>query len=159
MPSLKEVRQQVEKQYVDKESNRLARQAADAILGRLKKGEGFHQVVQEKKLKVAETGFFLPGAAIPKLGSSPELSNALFPLTVSKPYPERVVFVGGNFIIVQLKERAKLDDSDFAGKKEMLRKTLLQRRKSEVLQAWVEGTKAVMIKDGRLTLKKDLKEI
>jgi len=46
----------------------------------LKKGEGFHQVVQEKKLKVAETGFFLPGAAIPKLGSSPELSNALFPL-------------------------------------------------------------------------------
>jgi hypothetical protein len=70
-----------------------------------------------------------------------------------------VVFVGGNFIIVQLKERAKLDDSDFAGKKEMLRKTLLQRRKSEVLQAWVEGTKAVMIKDGRLTLKKDLKEI
>jgi len=52
---------------------------------------------REKKLKVAETGFFLPGAAIPKLGSSPELSNALFPLTVSKPYPERVVFVGGNF--------------------------------------------------------------
>ncbi len=159
VPSLKEVRQQVEKQYVDKESNRLARQAADAILGRLKKGEGFHQVVQEKKLKVAETGFFLPGATIPKLGSSPELSNALFPLTVSKPYPERVVFVGGNFIIVQLKERAKLDDSDFAGKKEMLRKTLLQRRKSDVLQAWVEGTKAAMIKDGRLTLKKDLKEI
>jgi len=30
---IKGSRQQVEKQYVDKESNRLARQAADAILG------------------------------------------------------------------------------------------------------------------------------
>jgi len=159
LPALKDVRPQVEKKYVHEESIRLARQEAEAILGRLKRGEAFHQVVQEKKLNISETGFFLPGTAIPKLGSSPELNEALLPLTAAKPYPERVFFVDGRFIVIKMKERAKLEDSDFSGKKEAFRKNLLQRRKSEILHVWVEGTKAAWMKDGRLTMKKDLKEI
>jgi len=159
IPALPEVRPQVEKAYVDEESIRLARQEAETVLGRLKNGEAFSRVVQEKGLQVFETGFILPGAAIPKLGSSPELNEALFPLTVSKPYPDRIIFADGHFNVLQLKERAGLEERDFAGKKETLKKNLLERRKSDVLQAWVEGTKAAMMKDGRLTIQKDLKEI
>jgi peptidyl-prolyl cis-trans isomerase D len=159
VPTLPEVRTQVEKAYVDEASIRMAKQEAETVLNRLKKGESFNQVVQEKGLQVFETGFILPGAAIPKLGSSPELNEALFPLTVNKPYPDRVFPADGDFIVLQLKERAGFDDREFSGKKEVLKKNLIERRKNDVLQAWVEGTKAAMMKDGRLTIQKDLKEI
>ena len=159
VPALAEVRSQVEKAYIDEESMRLAKLEAETVLDRLKKGEAFSQVAQEKRLPVAETGSILPGAAIPGLGSSPELKEALFPLTVSKPYPDRVIFADGHFIVLQLKERSGLDERDFAVKKEALKKSLLDRRKNDVLQAWVEGTKAALMKEGRLTIQKDLKEI
>ncbi len=159
IPALAEVLPQVEKAYIDEESLRLARLEAETVLERLKKGEAFSQVAREKGLTVSETGTFLPGAAIPGLGSSTELKEALFPLTANKPYPDRVIFSDGHFIVLQLKERTGLDERDFAGKKEALRKILLDRRKNEVLQAWSEGTKAVLMKEGRLTIQKDLKEI
>ena len=159
VPALSEVRPQVEKAYIDAESIRLARQEAEAVLGRLKKGEAFNDVAREKQLPVSETGFVLPGAVIPKLGSSPELNEALFPLTAGKPYPDRVIFADGHFIVLQFKERAGLDERDFAVKKEALKRNLIERRKSDVLQAWVDGTKAALVKDGRLTIQKDLKEI
>jgi len=87
------------------------------------------------------------------------LREALFPLTVSKPYPDRVIFADGHFFVLQMKERSGLDERDFTVKKEALKKSLLDRRKNDVLQAWVEGTKAALMKEGRLTIQKDLKEI
>ena len=110
-------------------------------------------------MAAAETGFFPTGAAVPKLGASRELSLAIFPLTEKKPTPDRVFQVGGNYVILQLKERAKLDDSDFAANKENLKKSLLQVRKNDAVQAWIEGTKAAMIKEGKLKINKDVKDL
>ncbi len=158
-PPLKDVRAQVEKKVIDQEADRLAKQEAETLLARLKQGKNLTDIATEKKLAAAETGFFPTGAAVPKLGASRELSLAIFPLTEKKPTPDRVFQVGGNYVILQLKERAKLDDSDFAANKENLKKSLLQVRKNDAVQAWIEGTKAAMIKEGKLKINKDVKDL
>ena len=158
-PPLKDVRAQVEKKVVDQEADRLAKQEAETLLSALKQGKTLAEIAAEKKLALAETGFFPTGAGVPKIGASRELSTAIFPLTEKKSTPDRVFNVGGNYVILQLKERAKLDDSDFAANKENLKKSLLQARKNDAVQAWMDGTKTAMIKEGKLKINKDLKDL
>lgn len=159
MPPLKDVREQVEKKVVDQEADRLAKQKAEALLVRLKPGKTLTEIAAENKLTLAETGFFPTGAGVPKMGASRELSTAIFPLTDKKPTPDRVFKVGKDYVIPQLKERTKLDDRDFAANKENLKRSLLQARQNDAVRAWIEGTKAAMIKEGKLKISKDLKDL
>lgn len=158
-PPLKDIRAQVEKKVIDRESDRLAKQEAETLLASLKQGKTLSAVAAEKKLHLAETGFFLTGRGTPKLGSSRELSAVVYELTDKKPSPERVYNVDGKYAVLQLKERARLDGRDFAANRENLRSSLLLIRRNEVVQSWIEGTKAAMIKSGKLKVNKDIKDL
>ncbi len=158
-PPLKDVRVQVEKKVIDQDADRLAKQEAETLLAGLKQGKTLDALAAEKKLKLAETGFFLTGEGTPKLGTSRELITAIFQLTDKKPAPDRIFNVDGKYIVLQLKERASLDDRNFAANQENLKKSLLQIRKNEAIQSWIEGTKTAMIKEGKLKINKDLKDL
>jgi peptidyl-prolyl cis-trans isomerase D len=67
--------------------------------------------------------------------------------------------VDGRYVVVQLKERAKPDDRDFAANQEKLKSALLQARKNDAIQSWLEGTKAAMMKEEKLKIKKDIKDL
>ena len=159
LPSLKEIEPEVEKQYRETEAKRLAQKEAETLLARLKKGEGLDAVAREKGLKIKETGLFQPGGAVPDLGSSMELTEALFQISEKKPYPEQAYPVEGNYVIVRFKEKGKLNDADFATQKDAIAKYLGQQKKSETFKAWIEGSKAALIKEGRLELTRDFKDL
>ena len=113
LPSLKEIEPEVEKQYRETEAKRLAQKEAETLLARLKKGESLEAVAREKGLKVKETGLFQPGGAVPNLGSSMELTEALFQISEKKPYPEQPYPVEGNYVIVRFKEKGKIERCGF----------------------------------------------
>ena len=159
VPALKEIEAEVEKQYRDVESKRLAKKAADDLLARLKKGEGWENVTREKGLKVVETGLFQPGGAVPKLGSSPELTEALFQVSEKKPYPEQVYLVDGNYVILRFKQRGSVDEAEFASQKKAIEAYLLRSKKAEVIKSWIEGSKAALVKEGRLEFTRDFKDL
>ena len=159
VPALKEIAADVEKQYRETEANRLAKTEAQKLLVRLKKGESLEAIAKEKSLKIAETGLFQPGGAVPKLGSSPELAEGLFLLSEKKPYPEQPYLINGNYIIVRFKARAKLDDTQFAAQKDAIAKYLEQQKKHAVFLSWMEGSKAALIKEGRLKYTRDVKDL
>ena len=158
-PPLKDVRVQVEKKWIDQEADRLAKQEAETLLANLKQGNSLTALASERKLAVAETGFFRTGEGTPKIGSSRELTAAIFPLTDKKPVPDRIFSVNGGYVVLQLKERASPDGGDFAANRENLRSSLLQARKNNAIQTWLEGAKASMIKDGKLKINKDIKDL
>jgi peptidyl-prolyl cis-trans isomerase D len=158
-PPLKDVRAQVEKKVIDQDADRLAKQEAETLLAGLKQGKTLAALAAEKKLKLAETGFFLTGEGTLKLGASRDLIKAIYPLTNKKPSPDSVFNVNGKYIVLQLKERERLDDRNFAANQENLKNSLLQIRKNEAIQSWIEGTKAAMIKEGKLKINKDLKDL
>jgi peptidyl-prolyl cis-trans isomerase D len=158
-PPLKDVRVQVEKKVIDQEADKLAKQEAETLLAGLKQGKTLAALAAEKKLNLAETGFFLTGEGTPKLGTSRELIKAIYQLTDKKPAPDSVFNVDGKYIVLQLKERDRLDDRNFAASQENLKNSLLQIRKNEAIQSWIEGTKAAMIKEGKLKITNDLKDL
>ncbi|MDI6776147.1 MAG: SurA N-terminal domain-containing protein [Syntrophales bacterium] len=159
IPSLNEIEREVERHYIEEESRRLCKQASEAILNRLKKGEDLKNISQQKGLKVTETGFFLPGSEVPELGFSQELNEALFQISEKKPYPDKVFNIDGNFVIIQFKERGGIDNYDFEAKKERLKNILLEIKKNEYLQSWIEGNKVSMLKEGKLKFTRDIKDL
>jgi len=159
LPSFNEIEKEVERQFVEEESQRMCRKDAVDILDRLKKGETLTKISQEKGLKVEETGLFMPGSAVPKLGFSRDMSNALFQLSEKHPYPDTVYDIKGNVVIVKFKERGKLDLNDFKAKKAAIGTLLLRMKKSEVTVSWIMKNKEAMIKEGRLKFTKDIKDI
>ena len=67
--------------------------------------------------------------------------------------------MGGSYVLIQFKEKGNLDNADFAGKKDNLKVLLLRVKMNETMQSWFETTKAVMVKEGRLSIKKEAKEL
>jgi peptidyl-prolyl cis-trans isomerase D len=129
------------------------------MLGRLKKGEGFAALAGAKGLSVAETGFFIPGTAVPKLGLSQELAEALFQISEKKPYPDGVVEMGERLILIRFQARQAVSDAEFAGKKDALRGALLTAKRTDAVRSWLKETRQAMIKSGRLEITKDLKDL
>jgi peptidyl-prolyl cis-trans isomerase D len=159
MPSLKEIEPEVEKQYRDTEAKRLAKKGAEDLLVRLKKGEGLESVSREQGLKISETGLFQPGGAVPGLGASPELTEALFQISEKKPYPEQAYPVDGNYVILRFKQRGNVDDTEFASQKNAIANYLVRTKKAEAVRSWIEGSKAALVKEGRLEFTKDFKDL
>jgi len=159
LPALKEIEPEVEKLYRETEAKRLAQKEAETLLARLKKGDALDVVAREKGLRIKETGLFQPGGVVPNVGASAELTEALFQLSEKNPYPEQVFLVDGDYVIVRLKERGKVSDADFTAKKEAIATYLGQQKKSEAFKAWLEGSKAALIKSGRLEITRDVKDL
>jgi peptidyl-prolyl cis-trans isomerase D len=159
LPALKEIEAEVEKQYRETEAKRLAKKEADDLIARLKKGGDLEGVAREKGLKVTETGLFQPGGAVPKLGSSVELTEALFQISEKKPYPEQAYWVDGNYVILKFKARGKVDDAEFVAQKDAIVNYLARTKKTETIKAWIEGSKAALVKDGRLEFTRDFKDL
>lgn len=159
VPALKEIAAEVEKEFRLKEADTLARKKAEELFAALKKGESLESLAKKSGLNVVETGFFQPGGAIPKLGTSAELTEALFQLSLQKPYPDKLFSIGEGYAIVALKERSKADDGDFAAQKESIIQYLSQTEKAEVFRKWLEGSRDALVKQGRLKIERDFKDL
>jgi peptidyl-prolyl cis-trans isomerase D len=159
VPVLQDIRKDVERRYTDAEARRLASKEAEGAVAAMKKGDSLSKIAQEKGLRTEETGLFLPGGDIPKLGKSDELTEALYQLSAKRPCADTPFYVGGSYVLIQFKEKGTLDNTDFAGKKDNLKVLLLRVKMNETMQSWFETTKAVMVKEGRLSIKKEAKEL
>ncbi|MEW6335542.1 MAG: SurA N-terminal domain-containing protein [Thermodesulfobacteriota bacterium] len=159
LPALKEIEPEVEKLFRETEAKRLAGKQAESTLARLKKGESLEAVAREMGLKVNQTGLIQPGTPVAGLGSSPELVEALFQISEKKPYPEQALLVDGNYAIIRFKDKSQSGDKDFASQKEAITKYLEQQKRSEAVKAWIEGSKAALIKEGRLEYTRDFKDL
>jgi peptidyl-prolyl cis-trans isomerase D len=158
LPDLKEAEKEVASRYGEKEANTLCQKEAETLLERLKKGEAWEKIAKEKKGAAGETGLIVPGSDIPGLGVSEQLTDALSQLSEAKPYPSKVLRGNGNSIILRFKERGKIDEGDFHSQKAELKKLVQELKKSETVNAWLEGIKASLIKEGRLKITKDVKD-
>ena len=156
IPDMAEAGGEIESRYVEREAMLLCQKEAQSLLERLKKGEELEKIAREKGLKVGETGLFLPGGSIPNMGDSGELTDSLMQLSDTKPYPNKVFELNGIFVIVRFKERGKLDEGDFQSQKGELKKLYKELKKSETINAWIEGVKNSLIKEGRLKIVKDI---
>jgi peptidyl-prolyl cis-trans isomerase D len=159
LPKLTNIRADVEKGFVENEKRISAEKEALAILDRLKKGEELDKVAKERGLKINETGLFQPGTIIPKLGISPDSTEALLQITASKPYPENPFLINDDYIIFKFKDASKIEEKDFEAKKDIYKKAFIAMKRDEALKMWLEGNKEAMKREGRIKIKKEAKDL
>ncbi|MFA7684060.1 MAG: SurA N-terminal domain-containing protein [Syntrophales bacterium] len=159
LPPLKDVESRLKPIFIAVTSQRLAEEKAVSILERLRKGEDWPKVCTANGLNISETGFFLPGESIPKIGASEDLSNALVQLTANNPYPEKPFVMDGNVHIVKFAARDRIDSKDFETEKDNLKEALLRFKQENIMQVWLDASKAAMIKAGRLKISKNAKDL
>ena len=159
VPKLNTIESEVRKNFMETETQLLAGKEAQSILNHLKSGETLENIAGKYGLKINETGFFQPGDTIPQLGSSPEIAEVIFQLSSNKPYAEKPLLINNAYVILKLKDVSKLDENDFAAKKEMYKKILISLKREEAMQTWLEGNKAAMIKEKRVRIKKQAEDL
>lgn len=157
-PQLKDIVDEVRKEYIKSEQEKIAGEEASAMLEKLQKGESLEKLAG-KSLKIQETGLFQPGSVIPKLGSHPEAMEMLLSLSMKHPYAEKPLKIDNAYVIFKLKEMSALDMKDFEAKKDIYRKVAMNLKREEAMKSWLEGNKAAMIKEKRLKINKDAKDL
>lgn len=158
-PPLKNIEKEVLQSYLLEERENMAAGEALALLEKLQKGESMEKLALAKGFKIQETGLFQPGSVIPKLGAHPEATEILLALSPTQPYGEKPIKINNINIIFKLKEISSLDKADFAAKKEIYRKVALNLKREETMKAWLEGNKTAMIKEKRLKINKEAKDL
>lgn len=158
-PQLKDIEKEVRAGYLKSERERMAAEEAAQLIDKLQKGESLEKLAGAKGYKIQETGFFQPGGAIPKAGSHPEAMETILSLSQNRPYATKPLNIGNSQFIFKLKELSPLDTTDFEGKKEVYRKVAMNLKREEAMKSWLEGNKQAMIKDKRLTINKDPKDL
>jgi peptidyl-prolyl cis-trans isomerase D len=158
-PQLKVIENDVRQRYLKDEQDKIAATEAMSLTEKLQKGEALEKLASEKGFEIQETGLFQPGSAIPKLGSHPEAMEMLLSLSLNKPYTEKPLTIGHTQVIFKLKDVSALDRKDFEAKKEIYRKVAVNLKKEEVMKSWLEGNKAAMIKEKRLKINKEAKDL
>jgi peptidyl-prolyl cis-trans isomerase D len=158
-PQLKNIEADVRQAYLKSEQERMAAQEAASLLEKLRKGESMEKLAAAKGLRIQETGFFQPGNVIPKLGASPDAVNVLMSLSLNRSYPEKPLTIGNSQVILKLKDQSALDMKDFETKKEIYRKVAMNLKREEAMKSWLEGNKAALIKEKRLKIQKEVKDL
>ncbi|MGV8057867.1 MAG: SurA N-terminal domain-containing protein [Smithellaceae bacterium] len=159
LPKLADIRNEVEKYFVESEKQTIAGKEALVILEGLKKGEALDKIAREQGLKINETGLFQPGNVIPKVGVSPEATEAISQLTADKPYADKPFLINNSYLVFKFKEASNIDLKDYEAKKDSYKKIFISMKRDETLQTWLEGNKEVMKKEGRIKIKKDFKDL
>ena len=158
-PKFKDIENDVKRRFVENEMLLLAEKEAQSILARLQNGEKLDKIAREKGLKINETGLFQPSGTIPKLGNIKDAAEALFQLSANKPYPEKLLVINDTFVILKFKDASKVDLKDFATKKDLYKNTFSSIKKDEALTSWMEGNKIEMIKEKRIKINKEVKDL
>ncbi len=158
-PQLKNIENEVRQSYLKAEQEKIAAEEAATILEKLRKSGGLDQLAPAKGFKIQETGLFQPGNVIPKLGSHPEAMETFLALSLNHPYPEKPIKINNAYVIFKLKEVSSLDMKDFEAKKEIFRKVAMNLKREEAMKSWLEGNKKAMLKEKRMKINKEAKDL
>ena len=90
---------------------------------------------------------------MPKLSGSTELRADAFTLTAEQPLAPRVYAVGGDGLVVALKERTPADLAGLGEAKDALRQSLVQQKQQDAMQAFMNHLKERAQQEGALEVK------
>jgi peptidyl-prolyl cis-trans isomerase D len=135
VPPLAQIRSQVEPGVLADKARELARQKSDKAVADLAKGG--------TGLKLQETGTFSYSVKgdIPKIGVSPEMSEAAFTLTAAAPVAKKSFQIGDRWYAIKLAKRTELNKDAFTKEKELIKQTQLPKKQQEALETWLKNLK------------------
>ncbi|NOQ52897.1 MAG: hypothetical protein GQ578_11865 [Desulfuromonadaceae bacterium] len=138
LPELEEVKALVELAYRTEQAQTLAKELADKLLAKARELKSLRKAAAELKLTIEESGEFSRsfGAFIPRIGSSADLAETAFNLTVEEPIAPSVYTIDNKYLVASLK---KAKQADFTGldtaERTQFQEQLLSIKKEEVINS------------------------
>ncbi|MBE9537260.1 MAG: peptidylprolyl isomerase, partial [Proteobacteria bacterium] len=141
-PVFDEVDSAVKRIVIKEKARDVAAGKAEGVLAMAKGGKSLKTLATSSGLKREKTGPFSRSRNfVPKIGISEEIVAKAFLLTAGGPLADKVYSVGYDAFVFKLKERKEIDAGAFEKEKELLRAKLIEERRDEVFQKWLEDTK------------------
>jgi peptidyl-prolyl cis-trans isomerase D len=138
LPELAEAKDKVEKELKEKKAGEKAESVAEELFAEVKGGKPMEEAATAKGLKVEETGLFKRRTNfIPKIGVVEGLAEVISPLDAERPYPDRALKAGKDWVIVRFKEGEKPDMKKFESERQSWENMLRYRKGEEGFQRWL----------------------
>ncbi|MBN2124465.1 MAG: SurA N-terminal domain-containing protein [Deltaproteobacteria bacterium] len=138
LPELKEVRDRVEKDFIDHRATVEAKSNAESYLKRLKAGEAWAALAKEGRLSPETTEFFARSDTVPQIGHAPELKEAAFALGEEKRYPEKVFETEDGVLVIRWEASQGIDPAAFEEERQKYRYTVVLARHRGIFSDWLE---------------------
>ena len=152
IPGYEEAAASVKNALIKGKAMEKAKEAADAILKRLKQGEGFQKLAsklvpagfkQGDGYTTGESGFFTKVEGyIANMGLSVGDKPDMFSLTKENPYYSQAIPHGNKFYIFGLKDIKEADKAEFEAKKAQIKDRLLKEKQQDSLNKWLNDLKS-----------------
>ncbi len=141
LPELTAVKPSVEEDLLSEKAAEKAKEAAQGFLTKAAQA-GWEKTVEQDALIVEATGPFTRGETPPKVGANEKLKETVFALRTPGSLVEEAQPGMKGYYAFRIKEFTPTSDADFAEKKEVVTKNLLQRKGQTYLYQWLEELKA-----------------
>src|SRR4029453_15426296 len=133
----------------------LAKERGEKLLARAKE-VGLDKAAAGQGLAVGTTGPFEGRAGVvPKLTGSMELRTDALGLTTGAPLGPRVYSVGGDAVVVALKERIPSNPAGLGEAKDTIKPTLLEQKRQAAMESFINYLKERAQKEGALAVEAD----
>ena len=143
IPSLEEVKEEVERKVIGMKCEEKARQVAEDLLGQIRAGKSMKEVAKDRGIQMNETGLFTrAGGLVPKIGPAEEFTATLSSLTEKGPFPKEVFRTKDGYFVVKLSDLEPADQSKFSSVKKDLQKRLIYQKQEEFFQNWLQQLRA-----------------
>lgn len=136
------VKEQVETALRLQEGQKLAREAAGKLLAAAKADGSLFKAAAAQRGEVERSEpFQRSGPFVPGLGASTDLKQKAFALTDANKFPDDVVEVAGDSIVMELAEVTRPSDDDVKKEMAQARKTMLDQRRGGVFSRYLQELK------------------
>jgi peptidyl-prolyl cis-trans isomerase D len=135
-----------------------AQESANALAERIRGGETLEEAARARLLTLERTSLIRrrPDGYVPGLGAAPELLSEAFALTLDEPSSPRIFTVGPKLVLVQLLERPAPDESTLTEAILALEDQLLDQKRNQLIQDWVDARREQLEASGRLQVNTEL---
>jgi peptidyl-prolyl cis-trans isomerase D len=149
VPSLNEVRAQVEQDYKAEQSRLIAAQKARELSSKAKSGGDFKRLAQSEGLTVKQSKDFTQQENVDETIPGSAFASAF---TLNPGQTSDVINGGGNQAVFRVISRTRANESDFAAQQSQIAEELLERKRSIAFELYEDNLKQELIRNGTLKL-------
>ena len=144
IPPVKDVSESIRSSIEQEKKTALAKERAEKVLAQLKAGKAdWAAAAKENKLEIKTAKEFTrQGDFIPEFGKAPALKETAFALSDKKAYPDKVLETDKGMVVIKFKERQVPGQEEFQKQKERLEKQVVQMKKEDLFNQFLERLKA-----------------
>jgi peptidyl-prolyl cis-trans isomerase D len=140
---LAEVKEIIRTTIEKEKKQKAAHERAEKLLASLKSGSvDWTAAAKEQKIDIKTIEFNRRGDFIPEFGKAPQLKDAAFSLSEKKPYADTAFQTDKGSVVVKFKQKQLPGDEEFSKQKDRLEKQVLQTKRDEIFNQYLESLKA-----------------